>query len=114
MSDNADSGNRESEYQKRIAALEEALAPLEKDIRTLEGRVANRKPEILVSLKNENTAMRTRLARLEKALLALLLESLNPMNLEDARTSLDALRFSALDFCKLSNIDPDLWKNLEY
>ena len=87
-----------------------APAPL----RTMEGRFKNRDPALIKPLQGENTELSTRLALVEKAFLALLLETTRPRGMEEMKNTLDILKSSAVEYFRKANINPDLWKNIAF
>ena len=97
----------------RVKELQTALARLQSEIRTGQGKLANRDPTILKRLTHENEQLHFRINLLEAALLALCQDALVPKNAEDDAARLEILRQATLDYCRKKNVDPEIWKNLE-
>ncbi len=87
---------------------------LEKEVKILQGRLNNRDPKASSTLKKENQELAQRMVQLQKALLGLVNETQKPKQEEDAKTQLEVLRKTVVDYCKKNNIDQEIWKNLEY
>ncbi|MCM2277799.1 MAG: hypothetical protein NDJ89_06955 [Oligoflexia bacterium] len=102
----------EAEVNHRIKELQAQVVTLQKEIRMTQGRFANRSPEIQKALEKENQDLRLRLSALEKALLAIHLDAHLPRRLEEEKTQYEALRLAIVEYCKKTNIDPEIWKNL--
>src|SRR5689334_9616658 len=68
----------EPDIQVRISQLHEKVEFLEKEIKTLQGRAANRNPKLIEAMTQENEALKQRTLMMEKALLILLTEEMTP------------------------------------
>lgn len=97
----------------RVKELQATLTLLQTALRTSQGKLANRDPTALQRLTYENENLTARIRLLEAALLALAAEAHQPKTSEEEKTRLNLLRHAALDYCKKTNVDPELWKNLE-
>jgi hypothetical protein len=97
----------EDQAKARLADLKTQVQALEKENRTLSGRVANRSGVRMSDLEKEAQLLKLRLGALEKALFEIIEEGFQPQTPEE-------LRLSALEYFKESNTNPELWKNLAY
>lgn len=102
----------EAQASARIKDLQAAVAALQKDCRTLEGLLANRNPQALERLNQENEKLRARAFALETALGALMIDSLKPRLAEEEKAQFEILRQATVEYCKKANVDPEIWKNL--
>ncbi len=99
--------------ESRIAVLTEQLKQLQNDIRTLEGRIANRDPKLTQVLEAENRDLLKKLAVLEKTLFAVLVDAELPRTSSEFQQRYKVLQQSAVEFFKHAQIDNELWKNIE-
>jgi hypothetical protein len=104
----------EQEANARISELQVQVTALEYELRTLRGRLNNRSPKIATEIKKENQILRTRVAQLQKALYALMIDSLKARSPEEAKQDHEVLRQSIIEYCKKNKLDPVLWKNIAY
>lgn len=102
----------EAQAEARIKELQAAIVRLQKELRTMKGQFSNRDPRLLRTLQQENEALQKRLARLETALLGLLLDAFRPRTVEEEKQQYEILRLAAVEFCQKANVDPEIWKNL--
>lgn len=102
----------ENELNAKINELQAQAATLVGELRIYEGRIANRNPALAAKLKTENLVLTKRIAALEKALLAISLDVLKPRINDDAKLQYEILRQAAVEFCKKTNTDPEIWKNI--
>jgi hypothetical protein len=105
MSDDQDTPQEIGELQKR-------LKELQIEVKMLQGRVANNSPELVRSLTQENSQLKERIGRMEKALLTLLVDASTPKQLEDSKTKIEVLRKSAVEYFQRTNINAEIWKNI--
>lgn len=102
----------EAETNQRITGLKAQIADLEKDVRMLTGKVANRDPAVARAIGRENTELEGRLDLLEKALFSVISESYLPRNSGDFQQKYEAIQDAAVEYLKKKNVDPELWKNI--
>ena len=102
----------ESETTGRIKALEERAKTLNLEVKSLDGRFANRNPAALASIKAENAQLHIRFEKLQNALYSLLSERLSLGTPEENKLRTDILRTAAIEYFKKTNTDAELWKNL--
>lgn len=102
------------EAKKRIAELQREVSSLEGEVHILEGRVKNLNTRSASEISNQNTDLRKRVPRLEQALLALLLNRHRAVDLLEMEIETEALRKSLIAYCKEAQIEPELWKSIEY
>jgi hypothetical protein len=102
----------ESEAKERVEALTQKVAQLESEVRTLEGRAANRDPRVVAAVKRENETLKKRIEALEQALYGLLAERASPHSPEELKQKTEILQQTAAEYCKKNSIDQSLWKNL--
>lgn len=104
----------ELDLHKRITSLQESIVPLEREIRTLEGKITNRSPAAVAVLKKEKARLLERVKLLEKALYAIVaLDAFKPRSNEDSAGQYELVRAAAVEHCKNANLDAELWKNIE-
>jgi hypothetical protein len=102
----------EEEASERIAKLQVDVVAVEREIKTLEGKLANRNPAALGEVRTANAALEKRLTALKLALYSLLIDSLKPRFNEDLHLQLECLRQATIEFCQKANVDPEIWKNI--
>ena len=102
----------ESAANARLDDLQTKVAVIRKELRTLQGRISNRDPAKVESLKDENQELSKRIKLMEKALFGLIDESLRPRQGEDLRTQYEVRRQAAVEYCKKANLDPEIWKSI--
>jgi hypothetical protein len=96
----------------RIATLQDSIKALESEIRTLEGKIANRNAAVAERLTLENRELNKRVERLRKCLYGLQLEAGEGRSPAESALAYETLKSAALDYFKIANVDPELWKNL--
>lgn len=96
----------------RLCGMQVQLDELVSEVRTLRGRFGNRDPEKVATIQKENDRMKTRIKKLEKALFALILDSMKGREKDIAKLQYEVLHASTVDFCKRARIDFDIWKNI--
>jgi hypothetical protein len=101
-----------SALQSRIAELEKTLATTRQEVRTLEGKLANRNPRIIDGLKKENEELSKRFEVLKNVLFAMISESYLARNADEFKLQYEVLKQAALEYFKTSNTDPELWKSI--
>jgi len=104
----------EEEAEERIEQLRKNVEALEQELKTLEGRFTNRDPAQALRLEKENTELAERLDKLEKCLVGIFGDLLRPRQLDEAKLQHEVLREAAVQFCKISNIDADIWRSIVY
>jgi hypothetical protein len=104
----------ESESHARIDALHDQVKGLEAELKTLEGRLANRDPNLVVALRKENQELRNRSVKLIRAYFALVSEATAIRDDDPRRTELETLRTAAMQYFQKNNVNPEIWKNLVY
>jgi hypothetical protein len=102
----------ESEANQRITELQARLALLQQELLTMEGRLANRDPKLIERLKKENAEFTTRFQLLKKALFAIIIESYQPRSSDELKLQYETLRKAAVEYCKKTKIDPEIWKSI--
>lgn len=102
----------ESAANSRIKDLQARIIALQMEVRTMQGRFANRDPKLLRLLKKENADLKARILLLEKAFYGLMLDALEPRNSEEENIRYGILREATVEYCKNTNVDPEIWKNL--
>jgi predicted nuclease with TOPRIM domain len=105
-------GNSSAEISARVNAMQEENTALEKEVKILEGKLANRNPAQAKAIKAENDQLRARVKRLEKALFALMLDGMKPRSPEDMQTRNEALRDASVMLYEKLKLDPNLWKSI--
>jgi uncharacterized coiled-coil protein SlyX len=98
--------------QARIAELEKTLAATLHEVRTLEGKLANRDPKLIAQLKKENDELTKRFDVLKNVLFAMISESYLARNADEFKLQYEVLKQAALEYFKTSNTDPELWKSI--
>jgi hypothetical protein len=104
----------EAAVRGRIEALQKEVDALSNDLRTVQGKLANRDPVLIAQIHRENAELKTRLGGLQKALYALLTEMMTPSQPDDLSLRYEVLRRAAIDYFKKANVDPEIWKNIAY
>jgi hypothetical protein len=98
--------------QVRIAELQAALETVTSDIRTAQGRLSNRDPQVVGKLKNENAELAKRFELLKSTLFAMITESYQARNADEFKLQYEVLKLAALEYFKITNTDPELWKSI--
>lgn len=98
--------------QGRIAELEKTLATTLQEVRTLEGKLANRDPALIATLKKGNDELEKRFNVLKNVLFAMINESYLARNADEFKLQYEVLKQAALEYFKTSNTDPELWKSI--
>jgi hypothetical protein len=98
--------------QGRVAELEKNLATTLQEVRTLEGKLANRNPKLIEALKKENDELEKRFQVLKNVLFAMISESYLARNADEFKLQYEVLKQAALEYFKVSNTDPELWKSI--
>ena len=104
----------EEEAKTRIDSLQKNVIELEQELKTLEGKYANRDPEAAKNLEQENQELSKRVERLETVLSGILDDMLKPRHKDDATLQHEVLREAAVQYCKMANIDADIWRSIVY
>ena len=107
-------GDPASEAKARVDALQAVVRALEAEVRILQGRFQNLSPEVQNELVAQGQALKKRIPLLERALLALLVDRHRSRGLPEQEIELASERKALIDFCKSKQVNPELWKNLEY
>ncbi|MEK6579914.1 MAG: hypothetical protein AABZ55_11860 [Bdellovibrionota bacterium] len=102
----------EVEAAARIESLKKQIVETEKKLRVAHGKITNRDPEQNLKYKLENEELVKRQTALERALLSLAMDSDKPRRAEDETLHYEILRKAVVDFCKNTNVDPELWKSI--
>jgi hypothetical protein len=102
-----------ADLQARIADLKKTSHALSEEVRMLEGKLANRNPQLLAKLRNENQELALRQETLLKTLLALMIESYQGRNADEVKLHYECLKQSAVDYFTKNKVDPELWKSIE-
>ncbi len=103
----------EEEARLKVTSLQENIRTLEKDIKTLEGKLANNNPAEIAEIQAENNVLQNRLERLEKALYGLITETYNGRQSDDLKIKCEVLREAAIDYFKFAKIKNEIWKSIE-
>jgi hypothetical protein len=101
-----------SSVQSRVGELEKTLATTLQEVRSLEGKIANRDPKTIEALKKENDALSRRFDLLKNVLFAMIAESYLARNADEFKLQYEVLKQAALEYFKTSNTDPELWKSI--
>lgn len=104
----------ESAEQSERDALLRGITDLENENRTLEGRIAECGPEKVAELKKLNDELKATLNKTEKALKSLMVELKLPKDAMGFADQIFVLKTALIAYCVQNDIDPALWKNLEY
>ncbi len=102
------------EAKARIAQLQTLVRQIEAEVHVLEGRVKNLNAKTLSEMLKSNSALRKRVPKLQQALLALLLDRHRARDIQELEIDTEALRKPFIEFCKNAEIEPELWKSIEY
>ncbi|MEK6705850.1 MAG: hypothetical protein AABZ06_08675 [Bdellovibrionota bacterium] len=102
----------EAETTNKIAELEARKEALQQELHIMRGKLLNRNPVSAKKLKRENEDLRARLARLERALFGLILDSAKPRKAEDTLNAANILRQAAVQYFQNIKLDPQIWKNI--
>lgn len=103
----------ESEAAARINDLQARLASLKQEIKTIQGRMANRNPQMILATQKENDLLKARIEKLKSALFTLVMDSYKPRSPDEAELNYENLRRASVDYFKKANIAPEIWKNIE-
>lgn len=103
----------EEEARNRIAELEQKIAKVTGEIKTLKGLIDNNNPGEITEIKAQNNLLQGRIDRLEKSVYILLTESFTRRLADDMKQKVEVLRLSAVDYFKNAKINRELWKNIE-
>ena len=104
----------ETQAAARVSELTKQVTQAEQEIRIMHGKFTNRSPARVQELKTENAAAKKRVETLQKALFGLLMEGFEPRQADDFNLKFESLRQATIEFCKQSNIDPEIWKKIAY
>jgi hypothetical protein len=113
-SNNSGSGGVVDESQARVNLLRAQVVLLEKELHTIQGKLDNRDPVAARKLSKENSELRARVVRLEKALSGLIADGFLAREPADQKLKNDVLQQAAVEFFKKANLDPELWKNIAF
>lgn len=102
-----------ADVNARIVGLRAEIEVIRKDLVSMQGKLKNRDPSLLNGLKEENARLKQRLVRLESAAHGLNAESLLPRDPAEAKAAVETLRLAAVEHCKKTNVDTNLWKKIE-
>ncbi|MBI2607027.1 MAG: hypothetical protein HYW49_13215 [Deltaproteobacteria bacterium] len=95
-------------------ALMKGIADFEHENKTLEGLLESASPEKISELKKLNDELKMTLNKTEKALKSLLVELKLPKDAMGFADQIFVLKTAVVAYCMQNEIDPALWKNLEY
>lgn len=109
MSSSADS----TELRARVNELQSTVQNLTAEVRTLEGKLSNRNPELCQKLKGDNAELQKRFELLKNVLFAMISESYQPRNADEVKLQYEVLRSAAVDYFKKNKTDRELWKSIE-
>ncbi|MGK5089959.1 hypothetical protein WDW86_20605 [Bdellovibrionota bacterium FG-2] len=98
----------------KIQELKAQVQTLQREVKTLTGKIANRNPATATKVKQENEKLIARVGNLQKALYALTLESQSPSAPAEDDLRTEILRQATLQYCKKANVDQSIWKNIAY
>ena len=104
----------EAMINAKITELQSSVMLRTAEIKVLEGKIGNRDPLLSAKLQKENKALRMRADALERAFELLISDTLKARSVDDARHELEVQRQATIEFCKLANVDPEIWKNIAY
>lgn len=96
-----------------VESLRDDVATLKREIRSLEGLLQNRDPKVIAAFKAENDLLRTRVAKLQKALVLILVDAQRPRSAEDANSTYTCIQQSSLKYLQKLEMDPEIWKRIE-
>ena len=102
----------EAEANTRITALQVQVTALKAEIKTIEGKLANKNPLTANALKKENDELRARNLILQKAFHGIITEGFKPRQAEDMKMQYEVLCQAAIEYFKKANVDPEIWKNI--
>lgn len=95
-----------------IPALKTEIQMLQQEIRILEGKLKNRRPEFVQALKADNERLTARAQELERIWLGVQLDLLQPKDKDEMNLKVETQKISAAASFRASSIDESLWKNL--
>jgi len=105
---------QKKEFLVRIEGLDDNIIQLEQEIRTLKGKLENRKKASAEKIHGENQLNHRRLESLEKAIYAVMVDSGKARDPEAVKDYYDHIRKITVEFCKRNGVDFELWKNIAY
>jgi hypothetical protein len=92
-------------------AVKADIQTLQQEIRILEGKLKNRRPEALAGIKQENEVLKKRLEALEGILLAAKMDLVRSKDKDEATQAWDALKAGATLSFQAAGMDEALWKD---
>lgn len=98
----------------RIAPLEAQLLELESKVKLLERQAKSQDPRLIKYLVTNIAKLEKKLEALKKAVALALIDQTEPRSPSEAKIKTEALRAGTIEFCKQLNVDPALWKNIEF